>query len=114
MSDPLALGGQGGQSFLTRRLLARLRGQPDTAGGEGGRTTIDQREAVKLMLRHYEICVGLFHGFDWSAGTAGPLDEWLALLPAAQEHIPCTGERERPPRRRGQQPVAGLRPGGAA
>ena len=32
MADPLSLGGQGGQSFLTRRLLAHLKGLPARPG----------------------------------------------------------------------------------
>ena len=58
-----------------------------TAGGGRGRTTIDQREAVDLMLKHYEICIGILHGLDWSAWTTGAPEERVALLPAAQEHI---------------------------
>ena len=58
-----------------------------TASGGTGRTAVDQNEAVAAMLEKYEVCCGLFHGFDrtrWTAGTAG---ERLALLPAAQEQI---------------------------
>ena len=58
-----------------------------TASGGKGKTTIDQREAVQLMLKYYEICLGLFHGFDWSALTTGAPEEQLKVLPAAQEHI---------------------------
>ena len=39
------------------------------------------------MLEKYEICCGLFHGFDQSRWTTGTPQERLALLPAAQEHI---------------------------
>ena len=56
------------------------------SGGTGG-TAVDQAEAVAVMLEKYEVCCGLFHGFDWSAWTAGKPAERLALLPAAQEHI---------------------------
>ena len=58
-----------------------------TASGGTGRTAVDQNEAVAAMLEKYEVCCGLFHGFDrtrWTAGTAG---ERLALLPAAQEQV---------------------------
>ncbi|MHB8400211.1 MAG: type I restriction endonuclease subunit R, partial [Candidatus Limnocylindrales bacterium] len=58
-----------------------------TESGGTGRTAIDQREAVTLMLEKYEVCAGLFHGFDrswWVTGTAG---ERVSLLPLAQEHI---------------------------
>lgn len=39
------------------------------------------------MLEKYEVCCGLFHGFDWSAWKSGKPAERLGLLPAAQEHI---------------------------
>jgi type I restriction enzyme R subunit len=39
------------------------------------------------MLEKYEICRGLFHGFDWSAWITGSPAAKLALLPNAQEHI---------------------------
>jgi hypothetical protein len=52
-----------------------------------GKTARDQAEAVDLMLAKYEICLGLFHGFDWSHWTTGTPSQRLSLLPAAQEHI---------------------------
>src|SRR5690606_25071752 len=58
-----------------------------TESGGTGRTALDQEEAVALMLEKYEICSGLFHGFDRSRWTTGTPTERLALLPAAQEHI---------------------------
>src|SRR5437867_9998601 len=58
-----------------------------TESGGTGKTAIDQAEAVAEMLRRYEICLGLFHGFDWSLWTAGRPQDRLSLLPAAQEHI---------------------------
>ncbi len=39
------------------------------------------------MLEKYEVCRGLFHGFDWSRWITGTPQERLSLLPAAQEHI---------------------------
>jgi type I restriction enzyme R subunit len=56
------------------------------AGGTG-RTALDQREAVALLIEKYEICAALFHGFDRSAWMIGTPQERLSLLPAAQEHI---------------------------
>jgi type I restriction enzyme, R subunit len=56
------------------------------AGGEG-RPELDQAEAVALMLEKYEVCCGLFHGFDWTIWTSGTPQQRLGLLPAAQEHI---------------------------
>lgn len=58
-----------------------------TESGGTGKTAIDQEEAAMLMLAKYEICLGLFHGFDWSCWVRGTPQDRLSLLPAAQEHI---------------------------
>jgi type I restriction enzyme R subunit len=58
-----------------------------TEAGGTGETALDQAEAVALMLEKYEICRGLFHGFDWSRWITGTPQDRLSLLPAAQEHI---------------------------
>jgi type I restriction enzyme R subunit len=58
-----------------------------TESGGTGRTALDQEEAVALLLEKYEVCTGLFHGFDWSKWTTGRPQERLGLLPLAQEHI---------------------------
>ncbi|MBN8452789.1 type I restriction endonuclease subunit R [Accumulibacter sp.] len=58
-----------------------------TESGGTGRTALDQDEAVAVMLEKYDVCCGLFHGFDWSHWTTGTPQERLALLPLAQEHI---------------------------
>ncbi|GIV82818.1 MAG: DEAD/DEAH box helicase [Meiothermus sp.] len=58
-----------------------------TESGGTGRTALDQDEAVAVMLEKYEICCGLFHGFDRSKWTTGTPQERLGLLPPAQEHI---------------------------
>jgi len=58
-----------------------------TESGGTGRTALDQEEAVAALLERYEVCCGLFHGFDRSRWTTGTPAERLALLPAAQEHI---------------------------
>jgi type I restriction enzyme R subunit len=58
-----------------------------TESGGKGRTALDQNEAVAAMLEKYEICCGLFHGFDWSTWISGRPGARLALLPAAHEHI---------------------------
>ena len=58
-----------------------------TESGGTGRTALDQGEAVAVMLEKFDICCGLFHGFDRSAWVTGTPQERLSLLPAAQEHI---------------------------
>ena len=64
-----------------------------TGSGGAGQPAIDQSEAVALMREKYEVCCGLFAGFDWSgwtaggAGGAGGAQRRLELLPAALEHV---------------------------
>ena len=65
-----------------RRALATY-----TEAGGTGKTAVDQAEAVAMMLAKHEVCVALFHGFDWSRWLTGTAGQKLSLLPAAQEHI---------------------------
>ena len=58
-----------------------------TESGGRGETALDQAEAVAVMQEKYEICRGLFWGFDWSAWADGDGQARLGLLPAAFEHI---------------------------
>ena len=58
-----------------------------TESGGTGKTAIKQEEAVAVMLEKYEVCCGLFHGFDWSKWVTGTPGERLGVLPSAQEHI---------------------------
>jgi type I restriction enzyme, R subunit len=58
-----------------------------TEAGGTGKTAIDQEEAVAVMLEKYDVCRGLFHGFDWADWHSGTPQDRLGLLPAAQEHV---------------------------
>jgi type I restriction enzyme R subunit len=58
-----------------------------TESGGTGATALDQAEAVAVMLEKYEVCFGLFHGFDWTLWTTGTPTERIGLIPSAQEHI---------------------------
>ena len=58
-----------------------------TESGGTGETALDKEQAVRAMLEKYEVCCGLFHGFNRSAWTAGSPAERLQLLPAAMEHV---------------------------
>ena len=58
-----------------------------TASGGKGSTALDQEQAVQAMLEKYEVCCGLFHGFDRTAWVSGSPSERLGLMPAAQEHV---------------------------
>jgi type I restriction enzyme, R subunit len=66
-----------------------------TEAGGTGRTALDQSEAVALMLTKYEVCLGLFHGFDRSPWLTGTPAQRLSLLPAAQEHILAQNAKSR-------------------
>jgi len=59
----------------------------ETERGGTGRTAIDQEEAVAVMLEKYEVCCGIFSGFDWSPWKTGAPQARLSVLPAAQEHV---------------------------
>ena len=58
-----------------------------TESGGKGQTAVDKEQAVRVMLEKYEVCCGLFHGFDRSAWTMGSPADRLNLLPAALEHV---------------------------
>ncbi len=58
-----------------------------TESGGQGETALDKEQAVALMLEKYEVCLGLFYGFDWSIWTTGTGQDRLNLLQAGQEHI---------------------------
>ena len=78
------------------------------SGGEG-KTALDQEQAVAVMLEKYDVCRGLFHGFDWSLWMSGTAQERLSLLPAAQEHVLAQGRRQATLPERGARAVAGIR-----
>jgi type I restriction enzyme R subunit len=58
-----------------------------TDSGGKGQTAVDKEQAVRVMLEKYEVCCGLFHGFDWAAWANGSPADRLDLLPAALEHV---------------------------
>ncbi len=58
-----------------------------TESGGTGQTAIDQAEAVAVMLEKYEICLGLFHGFDLGPLTRGTAQQRISMIPAGQEFI---------------------------
>ena len=58
------------------------------SGGTGDAVNdLDKDQAVAVLREKYEVCLGLFHGFDLSAWTTGDAAARLRLLPAAQEHV---------------------------
>ncbi len=58
------------------------------SGGTGNAVEdLDKDTAVAVFMERYEVCEGLFHGFDWSIWVSGNAQDRLNLLPAAQEHV---------------------------
>ena len=84
-----------------------------TESGGTGRTALDQDEAVAVMLEKYEICCGLFYGFDHAKWTSGTPQERLGLLPGRAGTHPGPGERQGALRAGGARAVPSLRPGRA-
>lgn len=70
-------------------VTAELRKALEQYTGAGGRDDAvqEQQKAVDVVREKYDICCGLFYGFDWSVWGTGSPQERLALLPPAQEHI---------------------------
>lgn len=58
-----------------------------TESGGQGRTTIDQGEAVAVMLEKYEIVAAMFHGFDYGRFFSAKASDRMAVIPEAIEHI---------------------------
>jgi len=58
-----------------------------TQSGGKGRPTFDQNEAVAIMKEKYEVCCGIFHGFDWQPFIHGNPGERLHSLSQAVEHV---------------------------
>ena len=77
-----------------------------TESGGTGQTALNQEEAVAVMLEKYEICCGLFHGFDrgtvdqrHTGGTAGSVARSAGAHPGAGERqgaLPAGGARAFP------------------
>jgi type I restriction enzyme, R subunit len=58
-----------------------------TESGGKGKPVLDQEEAVGKMLEFYEVCSGMFHGFDYSRFKTGTALQRNSIIPPAQEHI---------------------------
>jgi type I restriction enzyme, R subunit len=66
-----------------------------TESGGTGQTAIDQAEAVAVMIEKYEICLGLFHGFDLGPLAKGTARQRISMTPAGQEFILAQRTKER-------------------
>jgi type I restriction enzyme R subunit len=58
-----------------------------TESGGKGKPVLDQEEAVAKMLEYYEVCAGIFHGFDYSLFKTGTALQRNAVIPPAAEHV---------------------------
>ena len=58
-----------------------------TENGGTGKPANQQADAILAMTEKYEVCCGLFHGFDRSKWLSKKATERVSVLPAAQEHI---------------------------
>lgn len=58
-----------------------------TEGGGQGKPVFDQEEAVEAMVEKYEVCSGIFHGFDFSKYKTGSPKERTGIVPSAMEHV---------------------------
>jgi len=71
-----------GLAYQLKRALADY-----TEAGGRGKTTIDQEEAVALMLEKYDIVVTMYHGFDYHPLLKASPAERLAGIAAVMEHL---------------------------
>lgn len=58
-----------------------------TEGGGKGSPTIDQEEAVAVMLEKYRATAAILHGFDYLSIIRGPVAKRMAGIARAMEHI---------------------------
>ena len=71
-----------GLGFELKKALANY-----TVSGGKGKPTIDQEEAVAIMLEKYEIVQSMFHGFDYKQFFELEPKERISFIPKAMEHI---------------------------
>lgn len=62
-----------------------------TESGGTGKTPLNIDDAVAALQKHYEICCGIFHGFDWEPWKKGTAEQRHACLTNALEFI-CSEE----------------------
>jgi type I restriction enzyme R subunit len=58
-----------------------------TGSGGKGKPTLNQNEAVAIMLEKYEVCCALFHGFDYRQLLEASPTARMSGIIAAMEHI---------------------------
>jgi len=58
-----------------------------TQNGGQGNATVNQDVAILEMLKYYDICLGIFNGFDWSKWKSNDHTQRTTLLKGAADHI---------------------------
>ncbi len=93
---------------IADELKQALATTPRAAAQADGRR---QAEAVAVMLEKYEICSGIFHGFDWSPGSRARSERRRFCRGAGARA--GAGGREGSPAARGDGALQGIRAGSA-
>lgn len=57
-----------------------------TQNGGQGNATVNQEVAILEMMKYYDVCLGIFNGFDWSKWTSNNHTERTTLLKEAANH----------------------------
>ena len=105
-----------GQAGRPRRRLPRPRRRAEAGAGHlhrerrrrGTAGSIRPRPS-RVMLEKYEVCCGIFHGFDWSPGSSGTAAERLLAPPSRPGARPGAGGRQGAPAARGDRALEGVR-----
>ncbi len=58
-----------------------------TESGGRGEAVANMSVSIAMLQEKHGVACDMFHGYDWSAWSAGSRSEGLRLLPSAQEHI---------------------------
>ena len=66
-----------------------------TESGGTGKPTLDIEDAVAALQKHYEICCGIFHGFDWGPWKTGTAEQRHACLTNALEFVCAEEDRKK-------------------
>lgn len=72
---------------LAPELQLAVKTYTDSGGTGDAVHDLDKDQAVVALREKYEICLCIFHGFDWSTWTTGGAAGQMELIPAAQEHV---------------------------
>ena len=71
-----------GLAYQLKRALADY-----TEAGGRGKATVDQAEAVAVMLEKFDVVASMFHGFDYGSLLGAEPAKRIAGIAAAMEHV---------------------------